>query len=67
LQREPTWKLLEHSVSNGFERVSKKHYRTRHNLRAGVFDHMEKFSDPRRRQFTIGYLSPVQLENLKCA
>ena len=49
------------------ERLSKKHYRTRDDLRADVFDYIEKFYNPRRRHSTIGYISPVQFENLKCA
>jgi putative transposase len=49
------------------ERLSKKHYRTRDDLRADVFDYIESFYNPRRRHSTIGYLSPVQFENLKCA
>jgi putative transposase len=49
------------------ERLSKKHYRTRDDLRADVFDYIERFYNPRRRHSTIGYISPVQFENLKCA
>ena len=48
------------------ERLSKKH-RTRDELRADVFDYIERFYNPRRRHSTIGYISPVQFENLKCA
>lgn len=49
------------------ERLSRKHYRTRDELRADVFDYIERFYNPRRRHSTIGYLSPVQFENLQCA
>jgi putative transposase len=49
------------------ERLSKKHYRTRDDLRADVFDYIERFYNPRRRHSTIGYISPIQFENLKCA
>lgn len=49
------------------ERLSKKHYRTRDDLRADVFDYIERFYNPRRRHSAIGYVSPVQFENLKCA
>lgn len=49
------------------ERLSKKYYRTRNDLRADVFDYIERFYNPRRRHSTIGYISPVQFENLKCA
>lgn len=49
------------------ERLSKKHYRPRDDLRADVFDYLESFYNPRRRHSTIGYINPVQFENLKCA
>lgn len=49
------------------ERLSKKHYRTRDDLRADVFDYIEGFYNPRRRHYTIGYISPVQFDNQKCA
>lgn len=49
------------------ERLSKRHYRTRDDLHADVFDYVERFYNPRRRHSTIGYLSPIQSENLKCA
>jgi transposase InsO family protein len=50
--------------------------RTRDELRADVFDYIERFyapqevllgDNPKRRHSTIGYLSPVQFENLQCA
>ena len=49
------------------ERLSNKTYRTRDELRADVFDYIERFYNPRRRHSTLGYISPVQFENLKCA
>jgi putative transposase len=49
------------------ERLSRRHYRTRNDLRADVFDYIERFYNPRRRHSTIGYVSPMQFENLKCA
>jgi len=49
------------------ERLSRKHYRTRDELRADVFDYIERFYNPKRRHSTIGYISPVQFENLQCA
>jgi putative transposase len=49
------------------ERLSKKHYRTRNELPADVFDCIERFYNARRRHSTIGYISPIQLENLRCA
>jgi len=36
-------------------------------LRADVFDYIERFYNPKRRHSTLGYISPVQFENLKCA
>jgi len=45
------------------ERLSKKHYRTRDDLRADVFDCIERFCNPRRRYSTAGYTSPIQFEN----
>jgi len=49
------------------ERLSRRQYRTRDELRSDVFDYIERFYNPKRRHSTIGYLSPVQFENLQCA
>lgn len=49
------------------ERLSRKNYRTRDELRADVFDYIERFYNQKRRHSTIGYISPVQFENLQCA
>jgi putative transposase len=49
------------------ERLAKHHYKTRDDLRADVFDYIERFYNPRRRHSTLGYISPVQFENLKSA
>lgn len=49
------------------ERLSRKHYRCRDELRADVFDYIERFYNPKRRHSTIGYISPVQFENQLCA
>jgi putative transposase len=49
------------------ERLSRKHYRTRDDLRADVFDYIERFYNPKRRHSTLGYISPMQFENLHCA
>lgn len=49
------------------ERLSRRSYRTRDELRADVFDYIERFYNPKRRPSTIGYISPVQFENLQCA
>jgi hypothetical protein len=40
---------------------------TRDDLRADVFDYIERFYNPKRRHSTIGCLSPVQFENLLSA
>ncbi len=44
------------------ERTARKVYRTRDQARADVFDYIERFYNPRRRQSTIGYLSPMDFE-----
>lgn len=49
------------------ERLAKRHYKTRDELRADVFDYIERLYNPRRRHSTLGYISPVQSENLKSA
>ena len=37
-------------------------YRTRDEARADVFDYIERFYNPKRRHFTIGYMSPMEFE-----
>jgi putative transposase len=49
------------------ERLSRRHYLTRNQLRADVFDYIERFYNPLRRHSTLGYLSPVQFENTQPA
>ncbi len=49
------------------ERVDRKHYRTRNEARADVFDYIERFYNPTRRHSTLGYLSPVAYEKLRKA
>jgi len=49
------------------ERLGRRQYRTRDELRADVFDYIERFYNPKRRHSTIGYISPVQFENLQRA
>lgn len=44
------------------ERIRSKVYRTRDEVRADVFDYIERFYNPRRRHSTLGYLSPVEYE-----
>jgi putative transposase len=49
------------------ERLARKLYKTRDELRADVFDYIERFYNPKRRHSKLGYVSPVQFEDLKCA
>ena len=44
------------------ERIDKKVYRTRDDVRADVFDHVERFYNTVSRHSTIGYISPVEFE-----
>ncbi|VDC19866.1 hypothetical protein XINFAN_00255 [Pseudogemmobacter humi] len=44
------------------ERTAIKVYRTRNEARADVFDHIERFDNPRRRHSKPGYLSPMEFE-----
>jgi hypothetical protein len=44
------------------ERTARKMYRTRDDAKAGVFDYIERFYNPKRRHSTIGYLSPMEFE-----
>jgi putative transposase len=44
------------------ERVERKTYRSRDEIRADVFDYIERFYNPRRRHSTPGYLSPMEYE-----
>ena len=45
------------------ERVHRRLYATRDQAKADVFDYVERFYNPRRRQSTLEYLSPVEYEN----
>lgn len=45
------------------ERTARKVYRTRDAARADVFDCIERFYNPRRRQSKLGYLSPTAFED----
>jgi putative transposase len=49
------------------ERLGRRQYRTRDELRADVSDYIERFHNPKRRHSTLGYISPVQFENLQRA
>jgi putative transposase len=44
------------------ERTALKLYRTRDEARADVFDYIERFYNPKRRDSTIGYMSPMEFE-----
>lgn len=44
------------------ERVNRRHYITRDEARADVFDYIERFYNPRRRHSTLGYVSPIEFE-----
>ncbi len=46
------------------ERTARKVYRTRDDAKADVFDYIERFYNPKRRHSTIGYLSPVEFEEV---
>src|SRR5256885_2389489 len=41
------------------ERTARKVYRTRDEAKADVFDYIERFYNPKRRHWTIGYVSPM--------
>lgn len=44
------------------ERIHRKRYATREEVRADVFDYIERFYNPRRRHSTLGQISPVEFE-----
>ena len=46
------------------ERAARKVYRTRDGAKADVFDHIERFYNPKRRHSTIGYVSPMEFERM---
>jgi putative transposase len=45
------------------ERTARKMYRTRDEAKADVFDYIERFYNPKRRQSRIGYMSPMEFES----
>jgi putative transposase len=46
------------------ERLARKVYRTHDAARADVFDYIERFYNPRRRHSAIGYVSPIEFEQM---
>ncbi len=44
------------------ERLHRRTYRSRDEVRADVFDYIERFYNPRRRHSTLGYVSPMDYE-----
>ena len=46
------------------ERTARKVYRGRDEARADVFDYIERFYNPRRRHSAIGYVSPMEFEQM---
>lgn len=46
------------------ERPSRKNYSSRDEARADVFDYIERFYNHQRRHWTLGYVSPVELERV---
>ncbi len=49
------------------ERIARKVYRTRDEVKADVFDYIERFYNPTRRHSTLGYLSPIEFEKAQRA
>jgi putative transposase len=49
------------------ERMARKVYRTREEIRADVFDYIERFYNPVRRHSTLGYISPIEFEKAQRA
>ena len=47
------------------ERTARRTYVTRDELRADVFDYIERFYNPRRRHSTLGQVSPDQFEKAR--
>ena len=41
------------------ERTARKVYRSRAEAHVDVFDYVERFYNPTRRQSTLGYVSPI--------
>jgi putative transposase len=46
------------------ERTDHRRYATRDEAKADVFDYIERFYNPKRRHSTLGYVSPIEFENM---
>jgi putative transposase len=46
------------------ERTDHKMYSTRDQAKADVFDYIERFYNARRRHSTLGYVSPIDFEQM---
>jgi putative transposase len=46
------------------ERTDHRQYSTRDEAKAEVFDYIERFYNPKRRHSTLGYVSPIEFENM---
>lgn len=46
------------------ERTDHKLYSTRDQAKADVFDYIERFYNPQRRHSTLGYVSPIEFEQM---
>ena len=44
------------------ERVHRRRYKTRDEVRADVFDYIEQFYNPKRRHSTLNGISPIEFE-----
>jgi len=44
------------------ERIHRKRYATRDEMRADVLDYIERFYNPRRRHSTLGQINPIEFE-----
>ena len=44
------------------ELIHRRHYRTRAEAKADIFEYIEVFYNRRRRHSALGYLSPVEFE-----
>jgi putative transposase len=49
------------------ERLARKVYRTREEIRVDVFEYIERFYNPVRTHSTLGYISPIEFEKAQRA